>query len=64
MKQVMEWILEGKLDQITPAHVLATCPVIREELAERLCHSRVETGFFEQVSNDSVNPVAVPKLAA
>jgi len=33
-KQVMNWILEGKLDQITLAHILATSPPICKELVE------------------------------
>ena len=63
-KQVMDWILEGKLDQITPAHILATSPPIRKELVERLRPRRVETGSFEQVSTDSTNPVSVLELTA
>jgi len=63
-KQVMDWILEGKLDQITPAHILATSPPIRKELAERLRPRRVETNSFEQVDADSTDPVSVLSLAA
>jgi len=64
-KQVMDWILEGKLDQITPAHILATSPPIRKELVERLRPRRVETGSFEQAfGSDTMDPVAVLELAA
>ena len=63
-KQVMDWILEGKLDQITPAHILATSPPIRKELVERLRPRRVETGSFEQLSSNCVDPVSVLELAA
>ena len=63
-KQVMDWILEGKLDQITPAHILASSPPIRKELAERLRPRRVETASFEQASGDSVDPVSVLEFAA
>jgi hypothetical protein len=63
-EQVTEWILEGKLDQIAPAHIFATSPAIRKELAERLRLRRVETGSVEQVNDDSADPVAVPALAA
>jgi hypothetical protein len=60
----MDWILEGKLDQITPAHILATSPPIRRELVERLRPRRVETGSFEQVYDDNADPVSVLQLAA
>jgi Aspartyl protease len=63
-KQVMDWVLEGKLDQITPAHILSTSPPICKELVERLHPRRVETGSFEQASNDSADPVSMLKLAA
>src|SRR6266567_3401698 len=63
-KQVMEWILKGKLDQITPAHILASSPPIHKELTERLHPCCVETGSFEQASKDSADPVAVLELAA
>ena len=62
-KQVMDWILEGKLDQITPAHILASSPPICKELAERLRPRRVETASFEQASSDSMDPVLVLELA-
>ena len=65
MKQVMDWILEGKLDQITLAHILATSPPICKELVERLRPHHVETGSFEQAfGSDTMDPVAVLELAA
>lgn len=63
-KQVMNWVLEGKLDQITPAHILATSPPIRKELVERLCPCHVETGSFEQIGNEGQDSVSVLELAA
>ena len=63
-KQVMEWVLEGKLDQITPAHILATSPSIRKELVECLCPCCIETNTFEQVSDKDIDPVAVLELVA
>jgi len=63
-KQVMDWILKGKLDQVTPAHIFATSPPIRRELVERLLPRHVETGSSEQVSTDSSDPVSVLGLAA
>jgi integrase-like protein/reverse transcriptase-like protein/aspartyl protease len=61
-KQVMDWILEGKLDHITPAHIFATSPPIRKELVERLRPRRIETNSFEQVSH--TDPVSVLELTA
>ena len=63
-KQIMDWILKGKLAQIISAHVLVISPPIRKELAECLHPCCVETGSFEQVSNDSVDSVAMLELAA
>lgn len=37
----MSWILEGKLNEVTPAHIIAASPSIRKELAERLMPRRV-----------------------
>ena len=63
-KQVVDWIFDGNLDQITPAHILASSPAIRKNFAERLSPRHVETGSSEQVSNDSADPVPVSGLAA
>jgi hypothetical protein len=35
--QLYTWLLEGKLTQTTPAHVLAASAPIRKELADCLC---------------------------
>ena len=63
-KQTMDWFLEGKLDQMTQAHVLAISPPIRKELVERLRPRRVETGSFEEIVDETVDPVSVLELAA
>jgi len=42
--ELVAWILEGKLVQITPAHVLAASPSIRKKLVDRLRVRRVEIG--------------------
>ena len=40
-KKLLSWILEGKLNEVTPAHIIAASPSIRKELAERLMPRRV-----------------------
>ena len=64
MKQAMNWFLEGKLNQMTQAHVLAISPPIRKELVERLCPRCVETGSFEEIVDETEDPVSVLGLAA
>jgi len=44
--QLLNWLLEGKLEQTTPAHILAASAPIRKDLAERLRTRRVEAGAF------------------
>jgi len=60
----MDWILKSKLNQITPAHILATSPPIHKELVKCLHPHHVEMGSFEQASSVSVDPVLVLELAA
>ena len=62
-KQAMDWFLEGKLNQMTQAHVLAISPPIRKELVECLRPCCVETGSFEIV-DETEDPVSVLGLAA
>jgi hypothetical protein len=49
--ELAAWLLEGKLTQTTPAHILAASNPIRKTLAERLRPRHVETGAFEELSN-------------
>ncbi len=63
-KQLLGWIFDGKLDQITPAHIFAVSPPICKELVERFMLRRVETGSFEQVAADTSDTVSVLELAA
>ena len=63
-KELLDGILKGKLNTITPAHILAASPPIRKELVERLKPRRVETASFEQADNDEEGPVSVLGLAA
>lgn len=61
-KELPGWILEGKLEQITPAHILTASLPIRKEL-EHFKPRRVETSSFEQTDGDEKHPVSVLKLA-
>ena len=63
-KELMDLFLEGKLSQLTPAHILASSPPIRKELVERLRSRHVEAGSFEQASDIGADPVSVLELAA
>ena len=44
--QLLNWLLEGKLAQTTPAHILAASAPIRKDLADRLRTRRVEAGAY------------------
>ena len=61
-KELLTWILEGTLDKVTPAHILAASPPVRKELIERWKPRHVETASFEQAYDDE--PVSVLELAA
>jgi len=62
-KQLVGWIFEGKLKQVTPAHIFASSPPIRKELVERLKPRQVETASFEQAYDNAADPVSVLRLA-
>ncbi|HEX4714522.1 MAG TPA: retropepsin-like aspartic protease, partial [Ktedonobacteraceae bacterium] len=55
--QLFNLLLEGKLTQATPAHILAASASIRKDLVERLRTRRVEAAVFEQ---PSPSPVSMP----
>jgi hypothetical protein len=63
-KELLEWILKGTLDKVTPVHILTASPPIRKELVERLKPRRVETASFEQANDNHSDPVSVLGLAA
>jgi hypothetical protein len=46
--QLMKMILEGKLTEITPSHVLASSPIIRTHLINYLRNQRVEVNHLTQ----------------
>jgi hypothetical protein len=56
-KELLDWILKGTLDKVTPAHILAASPPVRKELVERLKPRRVETASFEQTNDNDEDPV-------
>ena len=55
ISELESWLMEGKLAQTTPAHVLAASPVIRKDLVEKLRVRRVEAGSFEEATNTTLN---------
>jgi hypothetical protein len=63
-KELLDCILKGTLDKVTPAHILAASPPVRKELVERLRPRRVETASFKQADGEDVDPVSVLELAA
>ena len=48
--QLLNWLLEGKLTQTTPAHILAASTPICKDLARWLCTCHIETTTFEQAT--------------
>ena len=60
--QLFNLLLEGKLAQTTPAHILAASAPIRKDLADKLRTRRVETGAFEQFLTQST-PVPEPEYS-
>ena len=60
----MDGVLQGKLDQITPAHIFAISPPIRKGIVKRLHPRRVESAAFEQVCDTTgADPVSVLEIA-
>ena len=63
--QLCTWLLEGKLTQTTPAHILATSAPIQKELADQLRPHRVEAGTLEETSNPAKKmPATVLRISA
>ncbi|KAI9429881.1 hypothetical protein H4582DRAFT_2088124 [Lactarius indigo] len=62
--ELYQWLLDGKLSLVTPAHVLAASPFIRKELIERLRTRRVDAANFEEpASSSSIPPSTVLELS-
>jgi hypothetical protein len=68
VSELQRWLLDGRLSQTTPAHVLAASPTIRKELVDKLRVRRVEANAFEEVQGESrlpeSNPAAILRLSA
>jgi hypothetical protein len=47
----MDGVLQGKLDQIMPAHIFAISPPICKGIVKHLCPHCVESAAFEQVDD-------------
>ena len=60
--QLFNLLLDGKLAQTTPAHILAASAPIRKDLADKLRTRRVETGAFEQFLTQST-PAPEPEYS-
>ena len=50
VSELESWLMEGKLTQTTPAHILAASPTIRKDLVEKLRVRRVETSSYEKAT--------------
>ena len=53
VSELESWLMEGKLAQTTPAHILAASPTIRKDLVEKLRLRRVEATTYEEAADDS-----------
>ena len=60
--ELCTWLLEGKLAQTTPAHILAASAPIRKDLVDRLRTRRVETAASEELSKPP--PVSILGITA
>ena len=49
--ELITLLLEGKLSNTTPAHILAASAPVRKAISDRLRPRRVETGAFEELGN-------------
>ena len=63
------WLMEGKLSQTTPAHVLAASLGIRKELVDKLKVRHIETNSYEELHKELENedtplPFSVLQLSA
>ena len=54
ISELESWLMEGKLTQTTPAHILAASPTIRKDLVEKLRVRRVETSSYEEATDATV----------
>jgi hypothetical protein len=65
--ELFSWLLEGKLSQATPAHILAASGPIRKDLADKLRTRRVEAAAFETHTSPqphaSSTPISEPEYS-
>jgi hypothetical protein len=61
--ELLTWLLNGKLVQTTPAHILTASVPVRKELYKRLRNRRVEATSFEQASTSYDSPTSEPTQA-
>ncbi len=63
--ELYQWLLDGKLSLVTPAHILAASPAICKELVKRLRTCRVDAAGFEESSTPpfSVLELSTPHIA-
>jgi hypothetical protein len=59
---VMDWLLGGKLTQMTPAHILATSPSIQKELVNKLHTHHVDVTTLAETSSATPPPVTAMAL--
>ena len=62
-KELWTWLLEGKLAQTTPAHILRASALIHKDLIEWLCTHHVEATAFEECTTPTA-PVSVLRISA
>ena len=55
VSELHTWLMEGKLSQTTPAHILAASPGIRKELVEKLKVRCVETNAYKELREELEN---------
>ncbi len=58
ISELESWLMEGKLTQTTPTHVLATSPSIWKDLVKKLRVRRIEAGSYEKTVETFTNNAA------
>ena len=58
VSELESWLMEGKLTQTTPTHVLAASPSIQKDLVEKLWVHHIEAGSYEETVETFTNNAA------
>jgi len=58
VSELESWLMEGKLTQTTPAHILTTSPSIWKDLVEKLRVHRIEASSYEETVETFTNNAA------